>query len=129
MTDNIFEIETTAITHVFVLSEGNSHSIDGLCCCFSQRQSIVDALCDLEDWIVRFSVASCEVFTGIAITHVEFWHNRGESLWSRVYDKVVQRAVLFLQWLSDPFFNWIQETYPKEPWQLGILAAYPTCLS
>ena len=44
MTDNIFEIETTALAHV-----AGAPQESGLCCRLSQRQSCLDPLCDRED--------------------------------------------------------------------------------
>ena len=50
-----------------------------------------------------FSAASCEVFTGTAS---RMWNSREQtednSLWSEVWDKVVQRAAFFLRWPSTP---------------------------
>ena len=110
MTDNIFEIETTALAHV---------------ACAPQEQGVL--LTDFaaaypsvnHSWI--FSVIEntgltvlCRFLRSIysdSITHVEY-----NSLWPGVYDKVVQRVVSFFAMAFDPIFRWLQESIiPRNP--------------
>ena len=57
MTDNIFEIETTALAHVACAPQG-SGLIERFCCCISQCQSLLDLPCtgktELPEIICRF---------------------------------------------------------------------------
>ena len=84
MTDNIFEIETTALGACCVLPAGIRHPIDGLCCCLSQRQPYLDPLCDRRRLnYLRFIRRFLRNIYSDSITHVEFAGTDPEdnSLW------------------------------------------------
>ena len=53
MTDNIFEIETTALTHVACSPQESGILVTIFCCCLLQRQSLLDLLPARDYRVVR----------------------------------------------------------------------------
>ena len=92
MTDNIFEIETTALAHVVFAPQKSGILLTDFAAAYPM--SITPGSSDYP----AFSVASCEVFTATA---PRTWNSpeqpEDNSLWPEVYDRVVQRVVSFLQ--------------------------------
>ena len=54
LTDNIFEIETTALAHVACAPQESGCPFDCLCCCLSQCESLLDHVCAREHRAARF---------------------------------------------------------------------------
>ena len=99
MTDNIFEIETTALLHVACAPQESCVLLtDFAAACPSVNQSWIFSVIE-NTGLHRFSVGFCEIFTGTA-SHT--WNlreqNEDNSLWPGVYDKVVLQVVSFFQW-------------------------------
>ena len=100
-TDNIFEIETTALAHV---------------ACAPQESGVL-----LTDFAAVYpsvsrSVASCEVFIKTASHTWNLQEQNGDnSLWPEEYNKVVLREVSFCNGLRPNFPMAPRNYYPKEP--------------
>ena len=56
MTDNIFEIESTALAHVACAPQESGVLLTDFAAALSQCQSLLDLLCYREDWVARFSL-------------------------------------------------------------------------
>ena len=55
-TDNILEIETTALAHVACARQESGVLLTDFCRCLPQCQSLLDLLCDREHWFARLSL-------------------------------------------------------------------------
>ena len=123
MTDNIFEIEITALAHVACAPQESSVLLTDFAAAYpSVNHSWIFSVIEntgLPAFLCRF----CEIFTGTA-SHT--WNlqeqNEDNSLWPKEYDKVVLRVVSFFAMAFDPIFRWLQETIiPKNPDNLDFL--------
>ena len=113
MTDNFFEIETTALAHVAVCSARIRCLFDRLCRCLSQCQSLLDlsSLCLRMLGCLAFSVASYEEFLATA---PRIWNSREQNedtfFWPEEYDKVCLVSGFFFAMAFGPIFRCLQET-------------------
>ena len=100
MTDNIFEIETTALAHVACAPQESGILLTDFGAAYPVSATPGSSLCSRTRGCPVFAAASCGVFTAIA---PRTWNSpeqtEDNSLWPEVYDRVVQRVVSFLRWL------------------------------
>ena len=90
-TDNIFEIETTALAHVACAPQESGFLLAD----FAAAYPSGTLGCPV------FSAASSEVSSATAsLTFNSREHTEDNSIWPEVYDRVVLRVVFFLQWPS-----------------------------
>ena len=95
MTDNIFEIETTALAHVACAPQESGVLLTDFAAAYpSVNHSWIFSVIEntgLPTFLCRFLRSIYK--------HVEFaGAERGQFLWLEEYDKVVLRVVSFLQW-------------------------------
>ena len=111
MTDDIFEIETTASAHVAFLSAGIRHPLDGLCCCLSSVNhawilSVIEKT-ELPEFISRF----LRSIYNDSITHVEFaGTTRGQFLVVRGVRQGCPASGFIFAVVFVHIFRWLQET-------------------
>ena len=119
MTDNIFEIETTALAHVACAPQESGVLLTD----FAATYPSVN-----HSWILRtlgclaFSVTSCEVFIRTA-SHVEFaGAERGQFLMARGVRQGCPASGFLFPMAFDPIFRWLQEAIiPRSPDNLDFL--------
>ena len=101
MTDNIFEIETTALAHVACAPQESGILLTDFAAAYPSVNHSWILSCSRKQSCLIFSAIFCEVFTE---TSSPTWNSREQtednSLWPEVYDTVVQRVASCLQWPS-----------------------------
>ena len=99
MTDNIFEVETTALAHVACAPQESGVLLTDFAAAYPSVNHSWIFLCLRILGCLVFSVASYEVFVG-TLSHTLNLREQNEDifLWPKIYDKIVLRVVSFLQW-------------------------------
>ena len=117
MTDNIFEVETTALAHVACSPQESGILLTNFAAAYpSVNHSWIFHVLEKAEFICRFlRMIYCN-----STTQIEFaGTSRGLFLMARASDKVVRRAASYLQWRSIPSFvgsrtRSSQETLPPQ---------------
>ena len=120
MTDNIFEIETTALVHVACAPQESGILLTDIAAAYpSVNHSWIFSV------IETFSVVFLRNIYRDSVTHVEFaGAERGQFLMARGVRQGCPASGFLFAMALDPIFRWLQESiFPKEPGQPGFLAA------
>ena len=124
VTDNIFEIETTALAHVACAPQQSGVLLTDFSLHIRVSITPGSSLCLRTLGCLAFSVASCD---GFIRTAPHTWNlreqNEYNSLWPEKYYKVVLRVVSFFAMAFRPYLQMAPRNYyPTDLRQLGFLA-------
>ena len=131
MTDNISEIETTALAQVACAPQESGVLLTDCAAAYpSVNHSCIFSVIEntgLPAFLCRF----LRNIYRDSITHVEFsGAERGQSLWPEEYDKAVLRVVSLLQWPLTRSSDGSQESIvPKNPDNLDFLQSLHNALT
>ena len=125
MTDNIFEIETTALAHVACAPQESGVPLTDFAAAYpSVNHSWIFSVLEntgLPGFLCRFLRSKNKD----SIAHVEFvGAERGQFLMARGVRQGCPASGFLFAMAFDPIFRWMasRNYYPKEPRQLGFLA-------